>query len=237
MENRNYKISRDTVYVGEVVIPTDISRYNGDRPRFRTKPGELMAHSFYYLRSTLFIPTEDNFSDDLLYSAPHYPILNMTDDEIIFKLAAESIVIQEAYCLKEILKYIGCKEILTYRDIVRIRRLLFTGRFGMDHSELFGMKEHIPNYFEAHKFGKVVTDEAERLKRYRNTLTLGSERSFGNDSSNSIFPTELMYILDDRGNNSFSEIIFDGYPLDPFKPKKEEGHIIKLKPAIKWNQH
>ncbi len=47
MENRNYKVNRDNIYVGEVVRTDSIYRYNEDTAFFRTKPGMLDTGSWF----------------------------------------------------------------------------------------------------------------------------------------------------------------------------------------------
>ncbi len=140
MENRKYMVSRDNIYVGEVVRTDKIYRYEGDTDFFRTKSGQLDTVSWFSYRSMLFVPNEEKLSNDLLYSSPSYPILNITDDETCLALGEKSIVIIDACNLAALLEYFGYNKDLTYDDIMRIRKTFFTGRFAQDNCELFGMK-------------------------------------------------------------------------------------------------
>ena len=116
------------------------------------------------------------------------------------------------------------KEKLTYEDIMKIRRTFFTGRFGKDNSKLFGMEEFIPSRFMPN-----ITDPDKRYELYKRSVSLGSERQFGSISTNEL-PRELMHILDERGNNSFMDVI-DGFDekIDTFTPHQEEGPVKRLK--------
>lgn len=219
MENIKYKVNRDNIYVGEVVRTDRIYRYEGDTDFFRTKPGQLNTATWFSYRSMLFVPNEEKLSSDLLYQSPSYPILNVTDDDTCLGLGEKSIVIRDAYNLEELLKYFGYNKDLTFEDIMRIRETFFTGRFGMDNCELFGMKEFIPANFKAH-----IQDPDERYELYKKSLSLGSERQFGSISENQL-PRELMDVLDERGNGSHYNLFDSG---NVFKPSKEEGTVKKL---------
>ena len=107
MENRNYKVNRDNIYVGEVVRTDSIYRYNGDTDFFRTKPGMLDTGSWFSYRSMLFVLNEELLSNDLLYQSPNYPILNVTDDNTCLSLGEKSIVIKDACNLAALLEYFG----------------------------------------------------------------------------------------------------------------------------------
>lgn len=217
MENKKYVVCRDNIYVGEVVRTDSIYRYEDDDDFFRTKPGQLSTGSWRSYRSMLFVPNEDNLSNDLLYRTPNYPILNVTDDETCLNLGENNIVIKDACNLAALLEYFDYKKDLTYEDIMKIRKTFFTGRFGMDNSKLFGMEEFIPSRFMPN-----ITDPNERYELYKKSVNLGSERQFGSIPTN-VLPRELMGLLDERGRNTYGHT-FD----ESFKPSKEEGPIKKL---------
>lgn len=224
MENKKYVVCRDDIYVGEVVRTDSIYRYEGVDELFRTKPGQLKTSSWKTFRSMLFVPNEDKLSNDLLYNTLNYPILNVTDDKTCLNLEGTNIVIKDAYNLAVLLEYFGYKKDLTYKDIMKIRRTFFTGRFGMDNSELFGMKEYIPSQFKPN-----ITDPNKRYEIYKKSLNLDSERQFGSISKNEL-PMELMDILDNRGNKSLADSIYCiDEKIDIFTPCKEEGIVKKLK--------
>lgn len=154
MENRNYKVNRDNIYVGEVVRTDSIYRYNGDTDFFRTKPVMLDTGSWFSYRSMLFVPNEELLSNDLLYQSPNYPILNVTDDNICLSLGEKSIVIKDACNLAALLEYFGYNRELTFEDILKIRNTFFTGRFAKDNCELFGWKETMAEDVTFYAYGK-----------------------------------------------------------------------------------
>ncbi len=224
MENRKYVVCRDDIYVGELVRTNKIYRYTGDCDFFGTKPGQLTTCVWKSFRSMLFVPNENKLSNDLLYNTSNYPILNVTDDETCLNLGRKSIVVNEAYNLAVLLEYFGYKKDLTYEDIMKIRRTFFTGRFGKDNSKLFGMEEFIPSRFMPN-----ITDPDKRYKLYKKSVRLGSERQFGSISTNEL-PRELMNILDERGNHSLMDVIYDfDEKIDAFTPHQEEGPVKRLK--------
>lgn len=216
---KKYKVSRDNIYVGEVVRTDRIYRYEGNTDFFRTKPGQLMTGSYLPYRSMLFVPNEKKLANDLLYQSPSYPILNVTDDETCLSLGEKNIVIIDAYNLAALLEYFGYNKELTFEDIMRIINTFFTGRFGMDNSKLFGMEEFIPDNFKPH-----IKNPDERYELYKKSLYLGSERHFGSIPENQL-PRELMDVLDERGKGSRYYLL--GVKA-AFKPSKEEGPIKKL---------
>jgi len=221
MKNKKYVVSRDDIYVGEVVRTDSICRNEGDRNFFRIKPGQLYTGVWRSYRSMLFVPDEQKLSNDLLYNTPNYPILNVTDDETCLNLGKKSIVLSDAYNLAVLLEYFGYKKDLSYEDIIKIHDTFFTGRFGMDNSKLFGMEEFIPSGFKPN-----ITNEDERYELYKQSVSLGSKRQFGSISTSEL-PRELMDVLDIRGNNS--SVYGWGNKIDAFTPHKEEGRVRKLK--------
>ena len=223
MKNKKYVVCRDDIYVGELVRADRITRYEDDNTFFSTKR-QLDTCAYKSFRSMLFVPSEDKLSNDLLYDTSNYPILNVTDDEICLNLEKKSIIVKNAYNLAVLLEYFGYKKDLTYKDIMKIRRTFFTGRFGMDNSKLFGMEELIPSSFMPN-----ITDNDKRHELYKKNVSLDSERQFGSITTNKL-PRELMGILDERGNNSLMDVInnFDE-KTDTFTPHKEEGSVKKLK--------
>lgn len=198
MEDRKYKVSRDNVYVGEVVS-TDfiyrsdlIYRYEG----IPDKSGQLVPESWFPYRSMLFVPNEEKLSNDLLYRSPSYPILNVTDDDICLGVG-ENIVIKDACNLAALLEYFGYSECLTFEDIMRIRKTFFNGKFVKDNCELFG---------------------------WINTR-LGYEYSRGSES---VLPSEYFDVLFDRGDNTFMDALQYHEKMNAFAPHKQEGPIKKL---------
>lgn len=213
MEKKDYVVFIDSIYVGEVVR----SR------RIYQEKGKLNITSWEPYRSILFMPDRLKLCDDLLYNSPHYPILNLTDNSTCINLPDDSVIIKGAYNLGDLLRYFGYWDAVTYKDILRIKKRFFTGRFAMDNPKLFGMREFIPDDF------KPDLDENKRYEKYKETLTLDSERNFSLVDKGPL-PYELFHILDERGNHSISEVVNMEYRhIDAFKPHKSEGKIKKLK--------
>lgn len=229
MENRKYKVSRDNIYVGEVVRTNKIYRYESDTDFFGTKPGQLCTGSWFSYRSMLFVPNEKKLSNDLLYRSPSYPILNVTDDEACLDLGEESIVIKDACNLAALLEYFGYNKDLTFKDIMRIRKTFFTGRFAMDNCELFGWKETKPEDWRYYKNGVEITDPKElkrRIAQERRSQQAG-HRSF-TGVSESALPSEYWDVLDKMGDNDLIDAIEWHEKMNAFAPHKQEGPVKKL---------
>lgn len=229
MENKKYKVNRDNIYVGEVVRTDRIYRYEGDTDFFRTKPGQLDTGSWFPYRSMLFIPNKEKLSNDLLYRSPSYPILNITDDETCLGLGEKSIVIKDACNLAALLEYFGYNKDLTFEDIMRIRKIFFTGRFAKDNCELFGWKESKPEDYTYYENGVEVTDPKElkrRIAQERRSQQAG-HRSF-TGVFESVLPREYWDVLDKMGDNDLMHAIEWHEKMNAFTPHKQEGPVKKL---------
>ena len=230
MENKKYVVCRDNIYVGEVVRTDSIYRYEGDDNFFRTKPGQLSTGSWKSYRSMLFVPNENKLSNDLLYRSPNYPILNVTDDETCLNLRENSIVIKDACNLAALLEYFGYKKNLTFEDIMKIRKIFFTGRFAKDHCQLFGLRETMAEDVTFYANGEEVTNPKElerRRRQFRAEQQVGHRMFSG--VSESPLPREYWDVLDDRGDNTLIDVIerWDE-KINAFAPHKQEGPIKKL---------
>lgn len=229
MEKRNYKVNRDKVFVGELVRTDRIYRYEGERNLFRTKPGQLDTGSWFSYRSMLFVPNEDKLADDLLYRSPNYPALNITDDDVCLNLGEKSIVVKDVCNLAELLEYFGYSKELTYEDIVKIRKTFFTGRFAMDHCELFGWKETKPEDYTYYSNGIQITDPKElkkAIERERRSQQAG-HRSF-TGISDTVLSRDYWDVLDHLGDKTLADSIIFHEKMDAFSPHKEEGKVKKL---------
>ena len=172
MNNIDYKINRDDIYVGEVVEASSVCKYKAEE--------QLDVRSYRHYRSMLFVVNENKLSDDLLYNSPNYPILNITDDDICLNLKDNSIVIKDAISLSSLLKYFGYDEYLTIEDIKNIKKEFFTGCFAKDNCELFGYKETKAEDVEFYDFsGNLLKGkDLERMrKQYKLEQKIGY-RSF-----------------------------------------------------------
>lgn len=168
MKDRKYVVSRDDVYVGEVVRAFNIYRDLGEVDIFEAKSGKLDTGSWFSYRSMLFVPDENNFSNDLLYKTPNYPILNVTDDNVCLGLGKNSIVIRDACNLAELLEYFDYGKDLTFEDIMKIRKTFFTGKFAKDNCQLFGWRETMAEDLVFYLKGKELTDAWEIEKEEEN---------------------------------------------------------------------
>lgn len=178
----------------------------------------------------LFVPNEEELSNDLLYQSPSYPILNVTDDDTCLNLEERSIVIKNACNLAPLLEYFNYNKDLTFEDIIKIRKTFFTGRFAKDNCELFGWKETKPEDWTYYKNGVEITDPKKlkrRIAQERRAQQAG-HRSFSGISE-SVLPREYFDILDGRGDNTLIDAIYWHQKMDAFAPHKQEGPVKKLK--------
>lgn len=226
MENRKYKVCRNDVYVGKVIKTSEIYQLSNEDMSER-----LRAISGVPYRSILFVPDNKDLADDLLYRSPSYPILNLTDDEMCLSLGEESIVVNGACPLAQLLEYYDYPMTLSYEDIKRIRKAFFYGHFAKDNSQLFGYKEIKPEDWTYFENGQEITNP-KKLQRCiaaeRHSQKLG-HRNFVGIADHEL-PREYFDILDELGNNSLLDIL-RGFErkIDSFTPPREEGPILKLK--------
>lgn len=230
MENRKYKVSRDNIYVGNVVETDKIYRYEGNTNFFHTKPGQLTTNSYFSYRSMLFVPNERKLASDLLYQSPEYPILNVTDDDICLGLGEESIVIKDACNLAPLLEYFKYNKELTFEDIMKIRKTFFTGKFAKDNCELFGWKEIKSEDWTYCENGAEVTNPIKlkmRIAIEKIHQQAGHRAFFG--TSENILPEEYYNVLDERGNKTLTDAIQWHEKMNAFAPHKNEVYVKKLK--------
>jgi len=231
MENKNYKVKRDNIYVGAVVKSNKIFRVTSNNNLFNEKIGQLVSLGAYWnYRSMLFIPNEKKLANDLLFNSPCYPIINFTDDEFCLSLEEDSIIIKKACNLSQLLKYFGYGEELTYEDILKIRKTFFTGKFAKENCRLFGWEEKRPEELVYYNDGVVVTDprELKKLIEKEKEARRNGKRQFF-EMTDSILPKEYWDILDSLGDASLMESLCSyGVKRNAFAPHKEEGPIKKL---------
>lgn len=232
MENRKYLVSRNDVYVGEVINTiSGIYRLDDDCGFFGAKAGELDVSCWSSYRSMLFTLNDEKMSNDLLYNSPSYPVLNFTDDNICLGLGDGSTIIKGACCLGELLEYFGYDSELSYKDVVSARNTFFTGRFAKDNCELFGWKEFMPEEATYFEDGIEITDP-KKLKRI--LARVERDRQRGHRSfmgvSEHVLSRDYWDVLDKLGDNSVSDIL-GGWcsKIDSFKPSVYESHVKKLR--------
>ena len=221
MENRKYKISRNLIYIGEVGRANGIyACENGES--VRTTLGKLCVGSWEHYRSMLFV----HMTNDLLYRSPSYPILNMSDNShFSTQEKFNGIIVKDAYPLAELLEAYEFDDLLTYDDVVDIRKTFFARNIASRHPELFGWKEltekniNFPSY--------MTREEIKRAKQKLRQDRAEGGKTFCVDPESDIDP---MYwkIADDRADQGLIDVILTGQRINEFKPHKEEGNIKKL---------
>lgn len=229
MKNREYKVCRDNIYVGEVVRTKCV--YNKIFNQFlETDKDKLNIGLYRSYRSMLFVPDEDKLADDLLYDSPHYPILNISDDEKCVGFGDKITVIKEAFNLSELLRYFGYQEELTYKDIIEIRKTFFTKKFIYHNSNLFGYEKVKPEEMIFYKEGIEIT-EPKKIKQcisyYKKKELLGYAKFFNTGAH--VLPTEYWEILNERRDGTLWELCANhDKKLDAFVPHKHEEKTKKL---------
>lgn len=230
MRSKNYVVKRKDIYVGSVVKTDRIVRLEYDD--LLTNKGQLDTGAWIHLRTMLFVPDQNSFSNDLLYDTESYPVLNITNDNFCYNLNGENIVIKDICNLDRLLEYYGYDEELTYEDIVRIKLMFFSGNFAKNNAEVFGMKESQPEerkYID--KDGKEITDKKKLKKIIKKEKKLQEKgtRMFYSLGEGDL-PSIYWEILDSMGNKKTKDVI-RGYEKkkNAFKPHKEEPFVKKMK--------
>ena len=242
MENKNYNVKRDEIYVGDVcgIDPTEIEIesekfrkfwlenyqdnimrkdrghwYVIDNQPFRFQrmndylnyhEGTWYEDHVRFHRSMLFVLDNDNHANDLLYTSPHYPILNISKNEDCLK--SDICVCHKTYLIGKMLEHYGYPEVLTYNHVLELRKKFFDVDFIMDNCELFGFSETSP------------TDTG-----MENFDSKGNHRTFNQFKYDSVFPHNYFLMLRTHRDH-FNP--YGGDPIDVFKPCKEEGPIFSL---------
>lgn len=189
MKTRNYTVNRDEIYVGlvsltqkdKIIIYNDglydtsfstheeIQRMFDNRKFLLGKRNQLCYDGpTEFLRSMLFVLDNENCASDLLYNSPHYPIFNISNNDICINSSIS--IKNHCYQIGKVLKYFGYKDELVYEDIVRIKDFFF-GDFILDNCELFGRYETTPNGTS-----------------YETYDSFGNHRTFNKNKKDSIFP-------------------------------------------------
>ena len=166
MKDRNYRVNIRNIYVG-IVQNIDLSKLTicHDFPyiNFDNNEEELRRHlqNKAYLfrkgkdfidyemgwpidfgRSMLFTLDGNNHADDLLYDSPHYPVFNISPNEDC--LSSSISVVDDAFELYEVLKFLGYPEEIGYEEVLNLRKTLFSCDYVMNHCKEFGIIETAP---------------------------------------------------------------------------------------------
>lgn len=163
MKNCDFIVKRDDIYVG-IVSDTEKEKieifadgiydfgltdafymyHNFDNRKYllEDKPQLCYGNGSRYevnnFRSMLFVLDENNCADDLLYNSPHYPIFNISENDLC--LSSLLSIKHDAYNLGRLLQYFNYPMYLNYKDIVEIK-LRFFGEFLLENSRIFGVYE------------------------------------------------------------------------------------------------
>lgn len=213
MEHKN-TVKRDRLYVGELVVPYEYQLNDN---------GIIVVYTYDTCRNILF-SLDDDMATDVLYESPQYPVVNITNPT---KYIDRGIVVKDAICLDELLKYFGYPELLSKEDISKIRQTFFTGEFCLNNAKLFGYQEvnaEDITFYDANK--QVITDPVlleEKRATYRKLQEMGHRmvRYVGNG----VLSSDYFNILDRKANNSLYDFMC-GYVenVDSFAPVKKEGY-------------
>lgn len=213
MEHKN-TVKRDRLYVGELVMPYEYQLNDN---------GIIVVYTYDTCRNILF-SLNDDMATDVLYESPQYPVVNITNPT---KYIDRGIVVKDAICLDELLKYFGYPELLSKEDISKIRQTFFTGEFCLNNAKLFGYQEvnaEDITFYDANK--QVITDPVlleEKRSSYRKLQEMGHRmvRYVGNG----VLSSDYFNILDRKANNSLYDFMC-GYVenVDSFAPTTKEGH-------------
>ena len=167
MKDRNYKVNIKNIYVGLVQrIDKSCVSICHEFPYVCYSGGiEVLKHNFKNqsflfekecdfllnhshgcdaIRSMLFTLDENKHADDLLYDSPHYPVFNISTNEDCLN-SEICIVNNQLSRLYELLKLFDeYPEEMGYEDILRLRKIMFSCDYAMNHCDKFGIIETEP---------------------------------------------------------------------------------------------
>lgn len=234
MENRYYKVNRNDVYVGRIIKfdPLENPFYEYKTPS-EVCPTGTKVHYCKIYRSMLFAPTRDGYAEDLLYTSPLYPAVNIASDYDC-KKAYKNVIVTECCHLAKLLEYLGYQEVLSFEDLMRLRNTVFKKNWIRENMQLFGMQECKPleDNFD--------TEEAFRkaLESFQLDQKLGLYSYSPIDGVKPDLPNEYFYIIDDLRDAHIQEILiarFFGINLkaNSFKSSKDEVGVkrFNIKPV------
>ena len=218
MEHKS-TVKRDRLYVGELVVPYDYQLNDN---------GTVVVYTYESCRNILF-SLDDDMATDVLFESPQYPVVNITNPT---RYIDRGIVVKDAICLDELLKYFGYPEELTEENIKKIRQTFFTGDFCLNNAKLFGYQEvnaEDITFYDENK--QVITDPVlleEKRATYRKLQEMGHRMV--KHIGNGVLSSDYFNILDRKADNSIYDFV-EGYVehIDSFLPTTKEGHKRVLK--------
>lgn len=86
-------------------------------------------------RKGIIVIDENNRADDLLFDAPHYPIFNVSSDDLCL---VAPISYKWTFKFDKILQYFNYPEFMTYDDVIRMKTFFLDSDFIFDSCRLFG---------------------------------------------------------------------------------------------------
>lgn len=227
MKNRIFPVKRDEIYAGQVITDFEL---DSDNREFK---------SFYVCRSILFTIDSDGKAIDLLYSSPSYPIYNVSD---INKCLHSNIIIKYAKNIGPLLKYFGYDEYLDYKDVLSVRKKIFSKNFAHENSEIFGLSKNQPklDYYDTE--GKLITNpqtkeklsETAKIRYGYDTYTYTESSIYDGISAQDLnlvtLSAEYFNLLITLKNPYFIEYLKgSNISMNAFKPHNIEGPIRSLK--------
>lgn len=169
METKRYIVKRDDIQVGNVAVNPELVYQ-----KFGDGKGKLTVNCYTPSRSILFVPS-NGYAIDLLYNTPKYPIVGLVSDE---ELRDSDIVISEPYSLAMILKRLGYREDMNYKELLEFRKRIFSNSFLDKHRDYFvrtGTLANIPGSafaierFGDAKLGEVLSGKEPKMDAFKPT--------------------------------------------------------------------
>ena len=249
MENRNYKVKIEDIYIGDVRIldknriklckngiymydfmdekGEEILKQNGKAFLLDKKEDQLefdegsglFQSEKTFLRTMLFTLDENKHANDLLYDSPHYPIFNISSNEDC--LGSPIGLTNNVYNLYNFLRFMKYSESeLGYEDILNIRKKYFNCDFIIDNHKLFGIEER-----DEINYDETVVDSSGKLHimEFAHTDFESLERYIFN-----MILISKDYFYHSESATFKSGYQFEGKLVDVFKPHEEEGPVNSL---------
>ena len=116
-------VIRKAVHVGKLFATDELylSPKNGN-----SKEQDYIIRDMKPCRSILFVIDKKGFARDILYDSPRYPILGVTKDEYcLTERGQEKVIVCSKWSLEKLLEALGYNQMLTHKDIQKIRNTLF----------------------------------------------------------------------------------------------------------------
>ncbi len=230
MKTNNYVVNRDDILVGRVVKTIDKDMVISPGPRYKrgifcdsaeyerdfectpwlleNKPQILFQGNINISERSMLFVLEKDWSNDLLYDSPAYPVCNISSIEDFQK--ARITVAYDIYKIGGVLEYLKYREKITLEDAIRIKETLFSVDWLLDNSHLFGVYETYDH--------DSATEVFDSLHRHR---------TFNDWRDDGPIPERYFWAFYYNKQHRFENGI--GERKDYFEPGPNEGKIKKLK--------